>query len=116
MIYAKSLYKIGIKEVCNTLCCGHSGSYLYCIGMQQDRGYCKLYQSAFSEKQMVDRINETDADWIFVLDEMYQYVEAALKDTCVKNVVIIPVTNSISPLLAKLFCQKQSTKNSKKET
>ena len=60
----------------------------------------------FSKEQMIDRINETGANWIFILDEMYQYIEPALKDTCIGNVVIIPVTNSVNPLIAKLLYVK----------
>ena len=52
---------------------------------------------------MTARINETGARWIFILDEMYQYIAPALKDTCIENIVIIPVTNSVNPLIAKLL-------------
>ena len=60
---------------------------------------------------MVDRINETEAKWLFVLDAMYPYMEAALPETCVENVVIVPATNSIHPVLSKLmYIRGEATK------
>ena len=38
----------------------------------------------FSKEQLIDRINETEAKWIFILDAMYLYVEAALQKTCIQ--------------------------------
>ena len=52
---------------------------------------------------MIDRINDTEAKWIFILDAMYSYIEAALTETCIENVVIFSATNSIPPLLSKLL-------------
>ena len=64
----------------------------------------------FSKEQMVDRINETDAEWIFILDEMYRFIGDSLGNTCIKNVVIIPVTNSVKPVAAKLLYLKSTAR------
>ena len=111
-ICTKSLRKIGIKRGdCVTLCAAGIPEAIYIVlACSRIGAIANFINPLFPKEQMVDRINETGAGWIFVLDEMYQYIEAALKDTCVKNVVIIPVTNSISPLLAKLLFVKSKAR------
>lgn len=101
----KSLRKIGIqRNDCVTLCTAGVPEAIYIVlACSRIGAIANFINPLFSKEQMIDRINETGAEWIFILDEMYHYIESVLKDTCVGNVVIIPVTNSINPLLAKLL-------------
>lgn len=56
----------------------------------------------FEKQQMLDRINDTDAKWIFVLDAMHKYIEELIDITCTENVVIIPLSESFPSATKKL--------------
>ena len=116
-ICTRSLLKIGIgSNDCVTLCTAGVPEAIYIVlACSRIGAIANFINPLFSKEQMVDRINETDADWIFILDEMYSYIEDTLKSTCVKNVVIIPSTNSISPLLSKVLYVRSKAKKILKE-
>lgn len=48
----------------------------------------------FSKEEMVERINDTESKLLFVMDEMYSYVEKALSKLHIKKLVILPVSDS----------------------
>ena len=104
--------KIGIKKGdCVTLCTAGVPEAIYIVlACSRIGAIANFINPLFSEEQKRDRINETGAKWIFILDEMYQYIESALDNTSIENVVIIPVINSISPLIAKLLYLKSKAK------
>ncbi len=104
-ICAKALRQIGIRPGdCVTLCtAGVPEAICLVLACSRIGAIANFINPLFSKEQMVDRINDTEAKWIFVLDAMYSYIEIALTDTCVENVVILPATNSIPPLLSKLM-------------
>lgn len=101
----KSLRKIGIKRGdCVTLCTAGIPEAIYIVlACSRIGAIANFINPLFSKEQMVNRINETEANWIFILDEMYQFIEDALAKTCMTNIVIIPVTNSVAPVAAKLL-------------
>ncbi len=94
---AKALRNIGIKEGdCVTLCTAGVPEAVYIVlACSKIGALANFINPLFTTEQMIDRINDTGAEWIFILDEMYSYIEKALSDTCVKNAVIIPVYNSM---------------------
>ncbi len=117
-ICTKALLKVGIRRNdCVTLCTAGIPEAIYIVlACSRIGAIANFINPLFSKEQMIDRINETDADWIFILDEMYSYIEDALMSTCVKNIVIIPSTNSISPLLSKVLYFRSKARIILKET
>lgn len=104
-VCAKALRQIGIQPGdCVTLCTAGVPEAIYLVlACSRIGAIANFINPLFTKEQMIDRINDTEAKWIFVLDAMYSYIEAALTETCVENVVILPATNSIPPLLSKLL-------------
>lgn len=104
-ICAKALRQIGIRPgECVTLCMAGVPEAIYLVlACSRIGAIANFINPLFTKEQMIDRINDTEAKWIFVLDAMYLYIEDALPETCVENVVIIPSTNSIPPVLSKLL-------------
>ena len=109
---ARALKQVGIKQGdCVTLCTAGVPEAIYIVlACSRIGAIANFINPMFEKQQMIDRINETDAEWIFVLDEMYTYISKALPETCIKNVVVIPVTNSVSPLLSKIAYIKSKAK------
>lgn len=104
-ICAKALRQIGIQPGdCVALCTAGVPEAIYLVlACSRIGAIANFINPLFTKEQMIDRINDTGAKWIFILDAMYSYIEAALPETCVENVVIIPATNSIPPVLSKLM-------------
>lgn len=100
---AKSLKQIGIqKGDCVTLCTAGVPEAIYLVlACSRIGAIANFLNPLFTTEQMTDRINDTEAEWIFVLDEMFSYIEKALPHTCVKKAVIIPVSQSMPWLLGK---------------
>lgn len=94
---AMSLKTIGIKEGdCVTLCSAGVPEAIYLVlACSKIGAIANFINPMFTTEQMVDRINDTGAEWIFILDEMYSFIEQALPKTCIKNAVIIPVYHSM---------------------
>ena len=53
----------------------------------------------FTEEQVVDRINETDASLMIVLDQLYDRVSDVIEKTCVKTAVVVPVYGSMPSVM-----------------
>ena len=104
-ICAKALRQIGVRPGdCVNLCAAGVPESVYLVlACSRIGAIANFINPLFTKEQMIDRINDTEAEWIFILDAMYSYVEAALPSTCVRNVVIVPATNSIPPVLSKLL-------------
>lgn len=102
---ARSLKKIGIGQGdCVTLCTAGVPEAIYLVlACSRIGAIANFINPVFSETQMIDRVNDTGSGWFFVLDSLYPHVESALLQSCVRNVVVIPATNSINPILSKLL-------------
>ncbi len=111
-VCAKALRQIGIQPGdCVTLCTAGVPEAIYLVlACSRIGAIANFINPLFTKEQMVDRINETEAKWIFVLDAMYPYIKISLLETCVENVVIIPATNSIPPVFSKLMYIKGEAK------
>lgn len=108
---AKALKQIGIKKgSCVTLCTAAVPEAIYLVlACSKIGAVANFMNPLFSTEQMIARVNDTEAEWIFILDRMYSYIEAALSRTCVKNVVIIPVYESM-PSITRAFVRLRSRK------
>lgn len=111
-ICAKSLKQIGIQVGdCVNLCtAGVPESISLVLACSKIGAIANFINPLFSHDQIIDRINDTESDWIFVLDVMYPYVEKALPNTSIKNVVIIPVNRSMGYPTKLLASLKSKTK------
>ena len=69
-----------------------------------------LISPLFSEKQIIDRVNETDADIMFVLDSLYEKISDATEKMCIKKYVIVEVTNGMSGV-TKIMASMKLTKH-----
>ena len=49
----------------------------------------------FQPAQIRDRINETNAAFLFVLDKLYASVSSILSETCIRHLVVLPATASL---------------------
>lgn len=114
---AKTLRSIGIKPGdCVTMCTAGVPEAIYTVlACSRIGAIANFINPMFTTEQMIDRINDTDAEWILILDVMYPYIEKALPDTCIRNVVIIPATNSIPLVLAKTLYIKSAARQILKE-
>ena len=54
-----------------------------------------MLNPTFQTEQMVDRINETKAKLLFVMDKMYTFIQNTLDRTCIETVVVIPAAASL---------------------
>lgn len=117
-ICTRSLLKIGISRGnCVTLCTAGVPEAIYIVlSCSRIGAIANFINPLFSEDQIIDRINETEAEWIFVLDEMYSFIRGALERTCVGNIVIIPATNSIPLPLSKVLYLRSKARIILKET
>ena len=55
----------------------------------------------FTEQQVIDRINETSANLMIVLDQFYGKVTGIIQKTCVATLVIVPVAGSM-PIMTRI--------------
>ena len=111
-ICARALRQIGIRPGdCVNLCTAGVPEAIYIVlACSRIGAIANFINPLFTRDQMIDRINDTEAKWIFILDAMYSYIKAALPQTCIENVVIIPATNSIPPLFSKLMYLRSAAK------
>lgn len=109
---AKTLRKVGIKKGdCVTLCTAAVPEAVFVVlACSRIGAIANFINPMFSTSQKIDRINDTDASWIIVLDEIHEYVEEALPKTCIKNVVIVPATNSVQSVVSKALYLKSKAK------
>ncbi|MCR4755829.1 MAG: acyl--CoA ligase [Lachnospiraceae bacterium] len=114
---AKTLRTIGIKPGdCVTMCTAGVPEAIYTVlACSRIGAIANFINPMFTTEQMIERINDTKAEWILILDAMYPYIEKSLPDTCIRNVVIIPATNSIPLVLAKMLYIKSGARQILKE-
>lgn len=64
----------------------------------------------FASEQARDRINETEAEVMVVLDQLYGKIEEVLPQTCVKTAIVIPVYASMSGITKVVATYKMKKK------
>ena len=93
---AKALRAVGVKKGdFVTLCSAGAPEAIYIVlACSKIGAIANFINPLFTREQMIERINETETEWMFVLDEMFSYVADVVNDICAKKVVIIPVHES----------------------
>jgi len=64
----------------------------------------------FTKEQIKERINETEASLIIVLDQLYTKIDDVIEQTCIKNVVVVPVYNAMSGITKIVATMKKKKK------
>ena len=49
----------------------------------------------FTHEQIIDRINETDAEIMFVLDQLFEKIQPIIPQLCVKKIIVISAFNEM---------------------
>lgn len=63
----------------------------------------------FTNEQVIDRINETDATLMIALDQLYGKIAESIKKTCIQQTVIVPVTGAMPMLYGAVAKLKLKT-------
>lgn len=94
---AKALRQFGVSAGQNImLCVSGTPEVLYLILACSKIGACAdIINPLFDKQQLIDRINEAEADILFVLDGMYSFIKDVLPCISLKNVVLIPAAQSL---------------------
>ena len=109
---ARALTEYGIKsgDCINLLTAGTPEAVFLVLACSRIGAIANFINPLFDETQMVDRINDTKSNWLFVLDVMYKYINHIVKKLCSKQIVIVPISNSFAfPL--KTFASFKSDGN-----
>ncbi len=62
----------------------------------------------FQPEQICDRINDTKADLLFVLDKLHSSVAPIISKTCIKRIIVLPAVNTLPAPLRILAELKNS--------
>ena len=100
-ICRKGLLKYGVKEGDKVaLLVSSTPEVIYTVlALNRIGAVADLINPLFEEQQIIDRINETGAELLFVLDRLFDRVEGILPKLCVKQTVVIPVAASMKPVM-----------------
>ena len=101
----KALKSSGVKRGdCVTLCTAGIPEALYVVlACSRIGAIANFINPLFTEAQIVERINETNAELLLVLDVLYLRMENLIRKTCIKKVVVMPIANSASFIPATLM-------------
>lgn len=84
---------------------------LYSFLALNQLGACaNMINPLFSPEQMRDRINDTGAEIILILDQLYESLTPVMHEICAKQIVIVPLENSMpfpTKTLAHMKLKKQ---------
>ncbi len=111
----QAFLKMGVKEGDNIafliLSCPEM---IYSILALNQIGACaNMVNPTFTAEQIRDRINDSEASLILILDQLYGRIESVMKDICPKTKIIVPLKNSM-PLLVKTITHFKSKKKIEK--
>jgi len=96
-IVAKSLSKEGVKKGDNIILLMSSCPELVylLLAINKIGAVANMINPLFSKEQIKDRINDTEARIMFVLDQLYKLTDDIFDELCVKKAVVIPIVNSM---------------------
>lgn len=60
----------------------------------------------FEEAQIVDRINDTESPFLFVIDKLYSLAQKLIEKTCLERIIVIPISESMPWVLKTLTHKK----------
>jgi len=94
---AKSLKEYGVKTGnCVALCTSGCPEAIYVVlACSKIGAIANFINPLFTTEQMRDRINDTETDFLFVMDEMIHFVQPILNEICAKHVVVMPISRSM---------------------
>lgn len=64
----------------------------------------------FTHEQIIDRVNETDAEIMFVLDQLFDRIQPILPKLCIKKIVIISAFDEM-PAVTKMVASVKTKKH-----
>lgn len=98
---AKALLSYGVKCGNNVaLCMPATPETIYAIlALNKIGANANMLNPTFTEEQLTDRINETDAEFLFVVNELYDCIKNVVPKTKIKTVVSCGAVNSLRSII-----------------
>lgn len=94
---AKALKKAGVKKGNYIALCtsGVPEAIYLVLACSKIGAVANFLNPLFSKEQMRARINDTNAQYLFVMDEMISYIEDVVGQTCISTIVVLPIKESM---------------------
>lgn len=94
---AKALLQAGVHPSDRvTLCTSGTPEAVYVVlACSKIGAVANFINPMFQPEQIRDRINETEATLLFVLDKLHPSIASILSETCIRQVIVLPATNSL---------------------
>ena len=91
----------GVKQGDNVvLCVPATPESIYTIlALNKIGANANMLNPTFTEQQLTDRINETEASVMFVVNELYNRVEQIIPNTCIKTIITCAAVNSLGTIV-----------------
>jgi len=101
-LVAQALIKEGVRRGDNVILLMSSCPELVylLLALNKIGAVANMINPLFTEEQIRDRINDTDAKLMFVLDQLHRLTEHISNDLCIKKMVVVPIVNSM-PIMTK---------------
>ena len=109
----KAFIAHGVKRGDNVaLCVPATPEAIYTIlALNKIGANANMLNPTFSEQQLIDRISETGATVMLVVNELYSRVENVIPNTCIKTVISFPAVNCLGSVV-KLIKKAKNIPNS----
>lgn len=109
-VVAKALKSNGVKKGdCVALCTSGCPEAVYVVlACSKIGALANFINPLFSPEQMIDRINDTEAQLMFVMDEMIHFVQPIIDKICAKNIIVMPISNSMRFPIGSIVKIRQS--------
>ena len=97
----KAFLAYGVKRGDNVaLCVPATPEAIYTIlALNKIGANANMLNPTFTEQQLTDRINETGATLMLVVNELYGRVEKVIPNTCIKTVISFPAVNCLGSIV-----------------
>lgn len=101
---ARALVSYGVKNGDNVaICMPALPETVYTIlALNKIGANAVLLNPLFDEQQLLDRINETEAELLFVANELYGRIKNILSQTAIKTIISCPAVNSLGAIVKML--------------
>ena len=97
----KAFIAYGVKRGDNiALCVPATPEAIYTIlALNKIGANANMLNPSFTEQQLTERINETGATIMLVVNELYRRVEKVIPNTSIKTVISFPAVNCLGPVV-----------------
>lgn len=101
-LIAQALIREGVRRGDNVILLMSSCPELVylLLALNKIGAVANMINPLFTEEQIKDRVNDTDANLMFVLDQLHRLTEHIFNDLCIKKMVVVPIINSM-PIMTK---------------